>query len=181
MGKCKYMLLTNTTYFDYTGAGPVELAKVIDDTTGEDILFVIYQKNLFREYHYHLSIGEFSSNEGLKLAVVLDDLHRDCLYKQPKIFLAIILHELGHHINGDNHNSRSSDEIRNERLQYILAGKVQDYELKADAFAVEHVGKNTFIRSLDYLIDKRKLRGDSGMELAVKELELRKKAIQKIK
>ncbi len=49
----------------------------------------------------------------------------------------------------------------------------------ADAFAVTYVGKNVMLRALDYLINKRKQRtNDPGKELAIKEFQLRKKAIQ---
>ena len=98
--------------------------------------------------------------------------------------LLIFVHELGHFVNGDHNTEdpeRTPESIRKERMQSILEGRVQEIEKNADAFAVKHMGKNTYLRSLDYLINNRKQRNDVGMKIAILELELRKKAVKNMR
>lgn len=182
--KGQYRLLFNEAYADYCGPDVVEIGKIIDCTTNKEVMFIYYEHDLYKRQRAHLCIEEYEREDGDYPVAKTDDLHRSCLFEQPQIFLTLMLHELGHFKNGDidDHNTGLSPEkVMNNRLNAILSGKVDEHELRADAFAISCVGKNTFMRAMDYMIKKRKQRGDNGMELAIKEFELRKKAAQKMK
>lgn len=179
MRKCQYCLQINTAFLDYQDDEPVEIGRVINTQTQDTVFCIVFDKNLYKNMGYHLCpiILEDST-----LAIFVDDKDRDCLYIKQDVFLALAMHEYGHYINGDLNRTDITDrQIREDRVRCIKAGKVQEMELNADAFAVSCVGKNTFLRALDYLIADRKKRNDKAMDLAIKEFELRKKAVQKFK
>lgn len=180
----KYILLHNTVYTNYTGNDEVEIAKIIDSETNDDVLYINYNKSLYREAGYHFTANIcFDDNNNEFLTVHTDDFHRECLFNQPKVFLTLALHEYGHYINGDLYEKKgvTNESIKDERLRCVLEGRVMEQELKADAFAVKYVGKNTFMRTMDYLIKRRRERADNAMDLAIKEFELRKKAVRSLK
>lgn len=181
MIKGKYCIQFNTAYQDYHGDEEVEIGKVINLQTEEVIIYIVYDKNLYKDSGNHTCIYTFEDSP--IPAAYVDDLHRECLYNKQDIFFALVMHEYGHYINGDlsRIEYHSNKEVQEDRLDYVVKGKVQEMELKADAFAVSCVGKNTFLRALDYLIASRRKRNDKGMLVAIKEFELRKKAVQKIK
>ena len=137
---------------------------------------------LFLKEHLIQILVELVLKVILPPAVFVDDKDRDCLYNKQDVFFGLAMHEYGHYINGDlDRDDITTQQIKEERSQCIKQGRVIEMELKADAFAVSCVGKNTFLRALDYLIANRKKRNDKGMGFAIKEFELRKKAVQKIK
>lgn len=141
-------------------------------------------KSLYSRAGYHITPYIYSDdNDKELLTVLVDDMHRDCLLNQPKIFLTFMLHEYAHYLNGDIYGKEGMTNagIKDERMQCIIEGRVMEQEKKADAFAIKHVGKNTFMRAMDYMIRKRRERGDAAMELAIREFELRKKAAQALK
>ena len=179
----KYILLHNTAYKNYDGNDEVEIAKIIDSETNDDILYINYNKSLYRQAGYHFTINMCVNDNNEFPTVRIDDFHRECLFYQPKVFLTLALHEYGHYINGDLYEKEgiTNKSIKDERLQCVLEGRVMEQERKADAFAVIHVGKNTFMRAMDYMIRKRRERNDNAMELAIKEFELRKKAVRSLK
>ena len=179
----KFTLMTNSAYLDYQGDDEVEIAKVVDSETREEIMYVYYDKNLYRKSGYHICIDIYEYNDGSGDYAVgkVDDYHRDCLFAQPKVFLSMMLHEYGHYINGDlTAEGQTNESIKAERTRCVAEGRVMEIERKADAFAISHVGKNTFMRSMDYLIKKRRERNDFAMKLAIQEFELRKKEAKKL-
>ena len=181
MVKGNYQLLFNTKYVDYNGNESVEIAKIVDLQTNQDAIYVVYEKNLYRARGYHTCIDIYENDEREYPVVKMDDQHRKCLLDAPDIFITMMLHELGHYLNGDFNREYASDkEVQEKRTSCILAGKIQEEELMADAFAIKQVGKNTFNRTMDYLIRARQKRNDEGMQLAIKEFELRKKAAKKL-
>ena len=184
MVNTKYVLLRNTAYIDYHGDAPVEIAKIVDYLTNKDVMLIYYEKNLFRIRGLHTCVVVCETEAGTIPVAFIDDLHRACLFEHREIFFSLMLHELGHFKNGDFNNALSgttTKTIKDERLRCILEGCVQEIEKNADAFAVSVVGEHTVVRMLDYLIDKRRERKDKGMELAIREFELRKEAVQSIK
>lgn len=167
---------------DYHNDQIVEIAKIVDTNSSTDVLFVFYDKNAYTKYNYHMAAGLFDES-GIP-SIMIDDEHKDLLYDRPKVFYALMLHELGHYRNGDLEEmaERSTQSVLRERRQQLEAGKVFEPELNADAFAVNHVGKSTMIQAIDYMIKKRKERkNDPVKELSLKEFELRKKAISRMK
>ena len=179
MIKGQYCLQINTAFLEYQDDEPVEIGRVVNTQTEDTAFCIVYDKNLYKNRGYHLCPIIL---ENATLAIFVDDKDRDCLYNKQDVFLALATHEYGHYINGDlTRTDITNQQIREDRLRCIKAGKVQEMELNADAFAVSCVGKNTFLRALDYLIVDRKKRNDKAMPVAIKEFELRKKAVQKIK
>lgn len=182
MIKGNYNLLYNTNYIDYYGDEEVEIGKIIDITTDKAIMYIDYDKNLYRKNGYHTCVDVYENEDGEYPVAKIDDLHRTCLFEKPEVFLSLMLHEYGHYKNGDLFlEGVTTEQLKDERLRCIFEGRVDEREQKADAFAVNIVGKNTFLRTLDYLIAMRKKRNDEGMLAAIKEFELRKKAVQRMK
>jgi len=178
----KYTLLHNDAYIDYIGQEEVEIGKIINLESNEDAMYIIYSRDLYRTSGYHICPMILQNKDEEFFAVYIDDLHRDCFFEHRDIFLAMMMHEYGHYINGDLMiENTTSKAVAEDRMQCIQEGRVQESERKADAFAVSIVGKNLFIRCIDYLIRKRKQRSDKGMYLAIKEFELRKKYVQRIR
>ena len=183
--KGQFILHYNETEKDYSGSEVVEIGKIVDTITDKDVMYIYYERDLYKRQGTHMCIEEYMREDGDYPVAKTDDLHRSCLFKNPEIFLTLMLHELGHFWNGDLDEHRkgemTSEKIQEDRLRAIIVGKVDSHELKADMFAVKSVGKNTFMRAMDYMINTRKQRGDAGAEFAIKEFELRKKAIKNMK
>lgn len=182
MAKGQYRLMHNTAFAEYDGSDVVEIGKIADTVTGEDVMYIFYQKDLYQTRGFHLCVDILKHESREFPAAKVDDLHRTCLFENPDVFLAMMLHELGHFVNGDLHDtSRNARDMAEERMQCVMEGRVQEMDRKADAFAVASVGKNTFMRSLDYLKKKRMETVDNSMVYEIKELELRKKAVRSLK
>ena len=168
---------------NYSEVEPIEIARISSGTKRKVIMRVYYDKHTYDKYNLHFCVRTANDEEFGKIPYVyVDDEHKACLYDKPNVFYALLLHELGHFMNKDSEKAPkglTSDDIRHQRHDLILQGKVQECELNADAFAVAIVGKNTMLRALDYMINKRRLRTeDPGKEIAIKEFQLRKRAIQ---
>lgn len=177
----KYVLLQNLEYTDYAGTEPVEIGKIVDSFSKEDVMYIYYNKNNYKETGYHINIDVYVGDKGEFPVANTDDLHRACIYDQPDVFLAMMLHEYGHYKNGDlNRQDLTNKSIQDDRLHCIRIGRVQDTERKADAFAVRYVGKAAFLKSIDYMILKRMQRNEdpSVTALAIREFELRKRAVK---
>ena len=95
----RFKLLYNTAYVDYRESQPVEIGKIIDTKSGQDIMYVYYNKNNYQENGYHINIDIYQDQAGEYPVANVDDMHRGCLYEYPDIFLALMLHEYGHYIN----------------------------------------------------------------------------------
>ena len=167
---------------DYHGDDIVEIAKIVDTNSLSDVLYIFYDRETYAKTHYHITAGLYGEDVP---AVMVDDEHKDLLYDRPEIFFALMLHELGHYRNNDIEALRErlpdTQKILRDRRLSISAGFVQEHELKADAFAEKHIGKNKMIQAIDYMIKKRKKRIDDPIkEIAIKEFELRKKAITRL-
>ncbi len=151
-----------------------EMIRVIEKETGKVITIAYYCKNAYQLFGYHFNSGSLNENE---TGIVFDDLYADLMNTNPKEFEAMLMHEVGHLINGDLDAEKSDDEIVEERLLGIISGKVDTKELAADRFAVEHCGKNAVLRMLDHVMMTRKNRHTTDEALALRELELRKQAV----
>ena len=139
MVKGEYCLQINTAFQNYCGEEIVEIGKVTNLQSGKVAFLILYDKKLYSNAGYHMcmSVG----NESMPV-VLVDDKDRECMYVKQDIFFALIMHEYGHYINGDlNRTNISSQQIREDRLQCVKLGKVQEMELNADSFAVNCVGK----------------------------------------
>ncbi len=171
---------------NYSGEELLEIARISDGKTGKILMRVFYDKYLYKSSNLHIAVQVSNDAEyGRMPYTFVDDEHKACLYEDTNVFVALLFHEYGHFQNGDLDNvpsTTTSDDIRHQRIDLISKGQVTESELKADAFAVQYVGKNTMLRALNYLINKRKQRKDDpGKELAIKEFQLRSKAIQRLR
>lgn len=154
-----------------------EAARIIKKDTGEKVISVYYWKNAYKSLGYHFGACRLSEDE---VGIVHDHLYFDLSNKNVNAFDAMLMHELGHYINGDLDKSYSGDEIMQDRLLAIMKGTVVSTELAADMFAVEHCGKNAVMQMLDNVIAMRKKRNTADLEIALKEFELRKQAVKRL-
>lgn len=91
-----------------------------------------------------------------------------------------LLHEIGHHINGDLSNKDFTSETYDEnRVAAVKQGRVLEFELKADAFACSYLGLDYSIKALEQL----KAYGDETEQgkLFISEIELREAELFKNK
>ena len=87
----------------------------------------------------------------------------------------VVLHEVGHYHNSDIGNNEDNSDERRRAL--VAQNKVYQKEIKADAFAVQYLGKDTVIAGLEAL--KERILKDyvdydeESVQLSVKEIEMR--------
>lgn len=154
-----------------------EFGQIYDVKKEKVVLIAQYDPNLYRKIGYH-----FCAEGGVKGCglVLMDTLYLKYFMDYPMSFSFVMLHELGHFINGDMENNSNSDsDIKKTRIDLASRGEVDPMELKADMFAAEEVGPHTAIKSLEYLREQRRNSNRLGNELAVKEFDNRIKAIKK--
>ena len=183
MKEYPYRLQKNPKYKGYIGKDePMGIAIIIENSTRKVVMEIVYDKKLFEKANYHICLTS-RKFEGDISVVCMDDLHLQCFEEKPKIFLTMMLHELGHVKNGDLDGKRDTETIRQDRQDKALKGEVAPEELKADKFAVDCMGKNTVMQTLDYMIKKRKERIEPNWakEMVLNEFENRKKAVKNIK
>jgi len=113
--------------------------------------------------------------EGKAPRVVLTKQLFEELKAGETIAKVVLMHELGHYHNSDvGNNEGNSDERRRE---LVSKNKVCPKEVKADAFAVRYLGKETVIAGLEILkqriFDVYKDFDEESVELSVKEIDLR--------
>lgn len=184
----RYLVMHNTKYMDYRGDGWAEIGKVVDtQNENETAALIMYYRDNRKVFGYHFrSARDDSETFGCKCLIVTDDLHRGLMLSNPGLFKAMCMHEIGHYLNGDldpaNHEGAYDYDRESQlRADAIIAGKVDQKELAADEFACRECGKHAVNMLIDYLIQARKERGDWSADLAIRELELRKKAIRKLR
>lgn len=68
----------------------------------------------------------------------------------------LLLHELGHILNGDLNNNKTGKQIREERASLITLEIVDPRELKTDKFAAENSDYLGTIRALYFLREERR-------------------------
>ena len=153
-----------------------EAARIIKKDTGEIVIGAYYCKNAYQIFGYHFCVQQMNEN---LIGIVFDDVYLGLTNTNPREFEAMLMHEVGHLVNGDFDKERDNNAIRQERESMIQQGKVMPVELAADRFAVEHCGKNAMIRMLDIVISTRKIRDPFDI-FAIKELELRKQAVKRM-
>ena len=106
------------------------------------------------------------------------------LYKELKagvpVAKVVLMHEIGHYQNGD---VTMDDDNSDERRSKLVANdEVCPKEIKADAFAVEYLGKETVIDGLKEL--QRRILADfadydeESVKISIKEIEIRIKKIE---
>lgn len=87
----------------------------------------------------------------------------------------ILMHEIGHYFNSDIGDNLDNNDDR--RRELVSKNKVCPKEVKADAFAVHYLGKETVVAGLEMLklriLDVYKDFDEESVELSAKEINLR--------
>lgn len=187
----RYEIRINERYRDYWGDDVVEVGRIADLSHGEKAIATIwYDKYDCLRYKYQIrSVIDDREGKAGDWTIVVGDRYKAIMYEKTKLFDAVAMHELGHFKNGDFDLSRDSDEsdmealqrLMNERAANIRNGMVDSRELLADEFACREVGKRAMNMMFDLLIKQREERGDDAAPLAIREFELRKKALRKLR
>ena len=87
----------------------------------------------------------------------------------------VLMHEIGHYCNSDVGNKEDNSDERRRKL--VANNEVCPKEIKADAFAVEYLGKEMVIAGLETLkqriLDVYKDYEEESVELSMKEIDIR--------
>ena len=187
----RYEIRINERYRDYWGDDIVEVGRIADLSDGERTIATIwYDKYDCLRYKYQIrSVIDDREGKTGDWTIVVGDRYKKIMYEKTKLFDAVAMHELGHFKNGDFDLPREPDESNMETLQRLMDeraagirnGMVDSRELLADEFACREVGKHTMNMMLVFLIKQREVRGDEAAPLAIREFELRKKALRKLR
>ena len=187
----RYEIRINERYRDYWGDDVVEVGRIADLSHGEKAIATIwYDKYDCLRYKYQIrSVIDDREGKAGDWTIVVGDRYKAIMYEKTKLFDAVAMHELGHFKNGDFDLPRDSDEsdmealqrLMNERAANIRNGMVDSRKLLADEFACREVGKHAMNMMFDLLIKQREERGDDAAPLAIREFELRKKALRKLR
>ena len=113
--------------------------------------------------------------------LMTEELYNE-LKKQTPMGKTVVMHEIGHYYNSDvGHNEDNSEE---RRRNLVSQNMVCQKEIKADAFAVQYLGKDTVIAGLETL--KERIIKDyadydeESVRLSIKEIEIRLSHIKKM-
>lgn len=181
MAESKYRLMSCFDNInEYVVGQRMEVGKIVNKETNEAVLYIVYDQDDYKSAKYRIHTEIIKQSDKSYLCAIINEDYLNMFIQKPKIFMAIAFHELGHFINGDYNNSFNNKELMNNRVKYVENNKVIPMELNADKFAVNELGKTSVINAIDYLILLRKKRNDDGMQLAIKEFELRKAAIKRM-
>ncbi len=151
--------------------GNTEYGKILDTKTGKDVLYAIYDKNVFASDGYHFGVRKVKD-----YCVALFDDKYLMMLRNNAVFAGVLMHELGHFINKDT--DAVSPLEKKVRVWYVEHNLVDPKEIKADRFAADQIGVSTMVSALKYLKQQRLKDGRPGTNLAVTEFDLRIKALQ---
>ena len=70
--KQQYKLMYNEGYADYYGSDIVEIGKIVDTSLNEDVMFIYYEKELYKRTGCHTCIEEYE-REGRDYPVAIDN------------------------------------------------------------------------------------------------------------
>lgn len=173
-------------YPDFSTAKQNQYAAIINADKRELRLLVIYDRELFSKKNYHLmsSSAKLTGTDHHFCLVTMDGVYLDFFRRMPEIVEPILMHELGHFVNGDWDpvvQKKTSKQVYQERIMLDMIGQVPKEELRADRFAAESVGIENMINALRILKKERERKKEEGTELAIKEFGSRIKALEKLR
>lgn len=161
----KYEILKNPKFRPVANT---DYGQIFDIEKDAVMLWAYYVPDCFKTYGYHcLAVAT-----GLQdcCEVIFDDLYLRYFRDNPYLFAPLMMHELGHFVNGD---TVSTESLTPSRTDFISIGLVDPREIKADRFAAENIGAKRLIKALQYIKEKRASSNRKGNDQAVKELEKR--------
>ena len=175
----KYFVLYNTADPDPDPNVMSEIGRIIEMSSNKQIASIVYCKNIYRKNKQHTSMQE--DGAFFRYEMQIDDNSYSLLKSDRSIFEAIVMHEIGHLVNGDFDRVLDAQETMRNRILMLAQNKVAEEELLADRFAVMQCGKDTVIRMLAHLIQARQQRGYSSSDIGIIELRMRRIAVKRMK
>ena len=138
----------------------------------ENIAIVIVEDTDSVDYNFAcLGCGE----NGVAPRVAMTEKVYDELKEELPVAKVVLLHEIGHYYNSDvGKNEDNSDE---RRRQLVVKNEACPKEIKADAFAVKYLGKETIVKGLQEL--QRRILVDfadydeESVQITIKEIDIR--------
>jgi len=113
--------------------------------------------------------------DGVAPRVVMTKELLDELKNGIPVAKVVLMHEIGHYYNSDV--GKNEDNSDDRRRNLVAQNKVCPKEIKADAFAIKYLGKDTVIAGLETLkqriLDVYKDYDEESVELSVKEIDIR--------
>ena len=145
----------------------------------ENVALVIDEEHDDEDYTFAcLGCGK----DGVAPRVLMTEELYNELKKQTPMGKTVVMHEIGHYYNSDvGYNEDNSEE---RRRNLVSQNMVCQKEIKADAFAVQYLGKDTVIAGLEAL--KERIIKDyadydeESVRLSIKEIEIRLSHIKKM-
>ena len=113
--------------------------------------------------------------DGVAPRVVMTEELLNELRNEIPVAEVVLVHEIGHYYNSDVGNNEDNSDERRRKL--VANNEVCPKEIKADAFAVEYLGKEMVIAGLETLkhriLDVYKDYEEESVELSIKEIDIR--------
>ena len=138
----------------------------------ENIAIVIIEDPDSTDYNFAcLGCGE----NGVAPRVAMTEKIYDELKEEKSVAKVILLHEIGHYYNSDVGNNEDNSDER--RRQYVTRNEACPKEIKADAFSVQYLGKETVVAGLREL--QRRILVDfadhdeESVQITIKEIDIR--------
>ena len=167
-------------YFKYLkkpakiGNDELRIGYIFDKKEKKPVLILDVIRNFLKDYHRTMCCSEVLERSNNKAILVLVDpmiFHLDFVYS--RYGYTLLMHELGHYLNGDIKAENSNHEQR--RKESLKNGVVLKEELLADEFAIRECGLNNFLKAIEYLEKIRtKILKDSTYDKAMFEFKARK-------
>ena len=151
---------------------------IFDSFNKKTVLFLSIYRDLLKVHHRTMCLSEELTNTktGDKAGLVLvspETFQSDFIHTQ--FGYALLMHELGHYLNGDYKYNFVDCEKR--RMEALKEGRVLECELLADEFAVSQCGLNKYIKAIEWMkfLREKVLNGCSNenRDLAMLEFEKR--------
>lgn len=143
----------------------------------ENVAVVIDEKSGNDEFDFAcLACGE----NGIAPRIIItrefyDEIKRDTYQSK-----TVLLHEIGHYINGDIGKGKGS--CYEERINLVKQNKVSRKELKADEFAVHYLGKDIVVEGLSslkqWILSKYADYDEASVQITIKEIDIRISTIE---
>lgn len=136
-----------------------------------DIALVVDEDH---DIEYDFACMTWAENGDAPRVLMIEEFY-DELKKGSPIAKAVIMHEVGHYYNRDDENNPDNND--DDRIEHVIQDSVCLKEIKADAFAVQYLGKNVVVEGLRAL--KSKILTDyvdydeESVQLAIREIEMR--------
>lgn len=149
------------------------LAGMISSPLFDENIAIVICKNPKDEDFSFACLG--CGKDGVAPRVVMTEELYDELKTEAPVAQVVLMHEIGHYYNSDIGNNEDNSDERRRKL--VANNEVCPKEIKADAFAVQYLGKETVIAGLETLkqriLDVYKDYDVESVELSLKEIDIR--------